>query len=57
MKHTLKKNSDTQVHVNVELDKSDLAVAKRAAVQQLSESVKVPGFRKGKVPGKNKDDL
>ena len=51
MKHTLKKNSDTQVHVTVELDKTDLAVAKRAAVQQLAEGVKVPGFRKGKVPG------
>ena len=50
MKHTLKKNSDTQVHVSVELDKSDLAVAKRAALQQLAESVKVPGFRAGKVP-------
>lgn len=50
MKHTLKKSSDTQVHVTVELDKNDLAVAKRAAVQQLSDSVKVPGFRKGKVP-------
>lgn len=50
MKHTLKNTSDTQVHVSVELDKSDLAVAKRAAVQKLSESIKIPGFRKGKVP-------
>lgn len=50
MKHTLKKSSDTQVHVTVELDDKDLATAKRAAVQELSKSVKVPGFRAGKVP-------
>lgn len=50
MKHTLKKNSETQVHVTVELDEKDLAVAKRAGVQHLSKSVKVPGFRQGKVP-------
>lgn len=50
MKHTLKKSSDTQVHVTVELDGKDLATAKRAAVRELSKSVKVPGFRAGKVP-------
>lgn len=50
MKHTLKKSSDTQVHVTVELDKTDLATAKQAAVRTLSKSVKVPGFRTGKVP-------
>lgn len=50
MKHTLKKSSDTKVHVTVELDKADLATAKRAAVQELSKSVKVAGFRAGKVP-------
>ena len=50
MKHTLKKNSETQVHVTVELDEKDLATAKQAGVQHLSKSVKVPGFRPGKVP-------
>jgi len=50
MKHTLKKSSDTQVHVSVELDSKDLATAKQAAVRELSNSVKVPGFRAGKVP-------
>src|SRR6476469_4951008 len=50
MKHTLKKTSDTQVHVSVELDKTDLATAKRVAVQELAKTVKVPGFRAGKVP-------
>ena len=61
MKHTLKKTSDTQVHLSVELDKTDLATAKRAAVQELSKSVKVQGFREGKVPAnvaeKNIDPL
>lgn len=50
MKHTLKKSSDTQVHVTVELDSKDLATAKQVAVRELSKSVKVPGFRTGKVP-------
>ena len=50
MKHTLKKSSDTQVHVTVELDSTDLATAKQVAVRELSKSVKVPGFRAGKVP-------
>lgn len=50
MKHTLKKTSDTQVLVTVELDKTDLATAKRAAVQTLAKTVKAPGFRAGKVP-------
>lgn len=50
MKHTLKKSSDTQVVVTIDLDKTDLTTAKRVAVQQLSKTVKVPGFRAGKVP-------
>lgn len=50
MKHTLKKLSDTSVQTTVELDKTDLATAKQAAVRRLARDVKVPGFRKGKVP-------
>lgn len=50
MKHTLKKNSDTQVFITVELDSDDLQTAKKAAVRELSAKVKVPGFRAGKVP-------
>lgn len=50
MKHTLKKNSDTQVLITVELDSDDLQTAKKAAVRELSTKVKVPGFRAGKVP-------
>ncbi len=50
MKHTLKKSSETEVHISVELDKTDLSTAKKAALQELSKTVKVPGFRSGKVP-------
>ena len=50
MKHTLKKSSDTNVHVSVELDSKDLATAKQVAVRELSKKVKVSGFRAGKVP-------
>lgn len=61
MKHTLKKSSDTQVHITVELDAKDLATAKQAAVRELSKNVKVAGFRQGNVPAniaeKNIDPL
>ncbi len=50
MKHTLKKSSETQVIINVKLDSTDLKVAKKAAIAELSKTVKVPGFRSGKVP-------
>ncbi len=50
MKHTLKKLSDTQVEVTVTVSAEDLAEAKTLALKHLSREVKVPGFRKGKVP-------
>lgn len=50
MKHTLNKSSDTKVHIAVELDAKDLATAKKVAVRELSKTVKVQGFRTGKVP-------
>jgi len=50
MKHTLKKLSDTQVLVSVTASEQDLADAKVIALKHLSREVKVPGFRKGKVP-------
>lgn len=50
MKHTLKQLSDTQVLVTVQADASILQKAKQHAVKQLGKSVKVQGFRKGKVP-------
>ncbi len=50
MKHTLKKLSDTQVLVSVAASEQDLIEAKTAALKHLVRDVKVPGFRKGKVP-------
>ena len=50
MKHTLKKLSETSVEVTVTLNEADIATAKRIAVQHLAPSVKVAGFRTGKVP-------
>ena len=50
MKHTLKKLSDTQVEVTVTVSAEDLAEAKAIALKHLAREVKVPGFRKGKVP-------
>ncbi len=50
MKHTLKKLSDTQVLVSVIASEQDLADAKATALKHLSREIKVPGFRKGKVP-------
>lgn len=50
MKHTLKKLSDTQILVSVTASEQDLIDAKAIALKHLSREVKVPGFRKGKVP-------
>ena len=50
MKHTLKKLSDTQVLVSVTASEQDLEGAKATALKHLSREIKVPGFRKGKVP-------
>ena len=50
MKHTLKQLSPTSVSVVVVVDTETIRKAKDAAVKQLGRSVKVAGFRKGKVP-------
>ena len=50
MKTTVKKISDTRVEIKVTLDKEELKKAKKQAVERLSKEVKIPGFRKGKVP-------
>lgn len=50
MKHTLKTVSDTQVLVSVTASEQDLADAKAVALKHLAREIKVPGFRKGKVP-------
>ncbi|MBQ6127238.1 trigger factor [Candidatus Saccharibacteria bacterium] len=51
MKTTVKKISDTRVEIKVTLDKKELEKAKKQAIDRLSKEVKIPGFRKGKVPG------
>jgi len=50
MKTTVKKLSETKVQVTIIVDATELADAEKVALVKLSNSVKVPGFRKGKVP-------
>ena len=50
MKTTVKKLSETKVELTISLDAAELANAEAVAVTKLSKDVKVPGFRKGKVP-------
>ena len=50
MKTSTKKISDTRIEIKVTLEKSDLKVAKKKALERLSKEVKVEGFRKGKAP-------
>lgn len=50
MKTSVKYLSDTKVAVNVTLGISELKDAELAALNELGKDIKVPGFRKGKVP-------
>lgn len=50
MKTTVKNLSDTKVEVTISVDAKELADAEKVALVKLSNTVKVPGFRKGKVP-------
>ncbi|MES2631310.1 MAG: trigger factor [Patescibacteria group bacterium] len=50
MKTTVKNLSETKVEVTISVDAKELADAEKVALTKLSNSVKVPGFRKGKVP-------
>lgn len=50
MKTTTKHLSDTKVELTITLDGADLADAEKVALVKLAKDVKVPGFRKGKVP-------
>ena len=51
MKHTIKR-ADTTVTATVVVEETEFIAAKDAAVKQLSRTIKVQGFRKGKVPAK-----
>jgi len=50
MKTTVKNLSETKVQVTIIVDATELADAGKVALVKLSNSVKVPGFRSGKVP-------
>lgn len=50
MKTTVKNISDTKVEIKVVLGKEELEPARKKAIERLSKEVKIPGFRKGKVP-------
>jgi trigger factor len=50
MKSTTKQLSDSSVELTVTIDHADLAIYKSQALEELSVNLKVPGFRKGKVP-------
>jgi trigger factor len=50
MQTTLKQLSDTKVQFTITLGSSELNDAEQVALTKLSQEIKVPGFRKGKVP-------
>lgn len=50
MKTTVKHLSPTKVSLTITLGKSELDAAEQVALTKLAQQVKVPGFRKGKVP-------
>ena len=50
MKTTVKKLSDTKVQLTISLGASELADAEQVSLTKLAHDIKVPGFRKGKVP-------
>ncbi len=50
MKTTVKNLSDTKVQLTISLGVSELADAEQVALTKLARDIKVPGFRKGKVP-------
>lgn len=50
MKTSVKHLSDTKVELTITLDAEQLAIASQVATTKLARDVKVPGFRKGKVP-------
>lgn len=50
MKTVVKNLSDTKVILTISLDEAELAAAEKVALTKLARDIKVPGFRKGKVP-------
>ena len=50
MKTTVKKLSDTKVELTISLGSEELSAAEQVALAKMASDLKVPGFRKGKVP-------
>lgn len=50
MKTTVKHLSDTKVELTINVGQKELADAEQVALTKLAKNLKVPGFRKGKVP-------
>ncbi len=50
METTLKTLSDTNIQLTITVGAKELADAEKAALKKLTKTVKVPGFRAGKVP-------
>lgn len=50
MKTSLKQLSDTRVELTISLGEKELNDAEQVALTKLAQTVKAPGFRKGKVP-------
>lgn len=50
MKTTVKNLSDTKVELTIVLGETELKAAELVALNKLAKTVKVPGFRAGKVP-------
>lgn len=50
MKTTVKNLSDTKVELTITLGEKELKDAEQVALVKLAKNIKVPGFRKGKVP-------
>ena len=50
MKTTVKKLSDTKVCLTITLGADELNTAEQVALTKMARDLKVPGFRKGKVP-------
>lgn len=50
MKTSVKNLSNTKVELTISVGKAELAAAEEVALTKLAQTVKAPGFRKGKVP-------
>jgi trigger factor len=50
MKTTIKQLSDTKLELTITLGAKELEDARKVALSKLAKDIKVPGFRKGKVP-------